>query len=66
MLQLFFAVAFSAVPLTLYVPPIRNLCLFVDTVEQLYHHTAEVFSLQLRPQLRLALSRLLSSPSTIR
>lgn len=66
MLQLFLAVAFSAVPLTLYVPPMRNLCLFVDTMEQLYHHSAQVFTLQLRPQLRLALSRLLSPSSSAR
>lgn len=34
-LQLFFTVAFSAVPLTLYVPPIRSLNLFVETMEDL-------------------------------
>ncbi|KAK9664341.1 hypothetical protein RND81_14G034700 [Saponaria officinalis] len=33
MLQLLFAVAFSAVPLTLYIPPIRSLNMFVEMVE---------------------------------
>ncbi|PQP96441.1 hypothetical protein Pyn_01931 [Prunus yedoensis var. nudiflora] len=35
MLQLFFTVAFSAVPLTLYVPPLRSLNPFVETMEEL-------------------------------
>ncbi|ONI20385.1 hypothetical protein PRUPE_2G012500 [Prunus persica] len=35
MLQLFFTVAFSAVPLTLYVPPLRSLNPFVETMEDL-------------------------------
>ncbi|CAA0808899.1 Unknown protein [Striga hermonthica] len=33
MLHLFFAVAFSAVPLTLYIPPVRSFNLFVETME---------------------------------
>ncbi|MBA0607892.1 hypothetical protein Gotri_023217, partial [Gossypium trilobum] len=39
MLQLFFTVAFSAVPLTLYVPPIRSLSLFVETIEDMLRQT---------------------------
>ncbi|KAB2608205.1 hypothetical protein D8674_011373 [Pyrus ussuriensis x Pyrus communis] len=60
MLQLLFAVAFSAVPLTLYVPPIRSLNLFVETVEDLLHQTT-VYTRSLYPRLRLGFSRLLSS-----
>ncbi|KAK8949087.1 hypothetical protein KSP39_PZI005575 [Platanthera zijinensis] len=35
MLQLFFVVDFSAAPLTLYVPPMRSLNLFVETMDTL-------------------------------
>ncbi|GFZ00437.1 hypothetical protein Acr_14g0000730 [Actinidia rufa] len=35
MIQLFLAAAFSSVPLTLYIPPVRNLNLFVETMEGL-------------------------------
>ncbi|XP_022152585.1 uncharacterized protein LOC111020277 [Momordica charantia] len=35
MLQFFFTLAFSAVPLTLYVPPLRSLNLFVETMEEI-------------------------------
>ncbi|KAK3035169.1 hypothetical protein RJ639_032842 [Escallonia herrerae] len=59
MLQLFFAVAFSAVPLTLYVPPIRSLNLFVESVEQLLRQTT-VYTLRVCPRLRLAFSRIFS------
>ncbi|KMT18838.1 hypothetical protein BVRB_2g029430 [Beta vulgaris subsp. vulgaris] len=37
--QFFFAVAFSAVPLTLYVPPIRHLTLFVTAIQELITET---------------------------
>ncbi|GAB4857772.1 Mitogen-activated protein kinase kinase kinase npk1 [Ancistrocladus abbreviatus] len=40
MLQIFFAVAFSAVPLTLYVPPTRSLTLFVEAMEDLVRETS--------------------------
>ncbi|KAL8227844.1 hypothetical protein R6Q57_015428 [Mikania cordata] len=40
MLHLFFAVAFSAVPLTLYVPPIRSFNLFVQTMEDLWRESS--------------------------
>lgn len=57
MLQLFLAVAFSAVPLTLYVPPIRSLSLFVASVEQLLRQSG-LFTLRFGPRLRLLFSRL--------
>ncbi|KAG2687038.1 hypothetical protein I3843_09G035800 [Carya illinoinensis] len=60
MLQLFFAVAFSAVPLTLYVPPIRSLNLFVETVEDLLRQTT-VLTLRAYPRIRLAFSRIINS-----
>ncbi|GMP63612.1 hypothetical protein CsSME_00025234 [Camellia sinensis var. sinensis] len=56
MLQLFFALAFSAVPLTLYVPPIRSLNLFVESVEQLLRQTTS-YSLHAFPRLRFIVSR---------
>ncbi|KAF3780588.1 hypothetical protein EJ110_NYTH23163 [Nymphaea thermarum] len=47
MLQLLFAIAFSAAPLTLYVPPMRSLSLFVETVEiflrEAIYHTARAY-----------------------
>ncbi|XP_059668441.1 uncharacterized protein LOC132313613 [Cornus florida] len=60
MLQLFFAVAFSAVPLTLYVPPIRSLNLFIETVEQFLRQTT-VYTVRAFPRFRLAFSRLFAS-----
>ncbi|XAR69447.1 hypothetical protein NMG60_11001027 [Bertholletia excelsa] len=65
MFQLFFAVAFSAVPLTLYVPPIRSLSLFVESLVNLLRQSSAV-SLHAIPRLRLAFSRFFSlfrSPS---
>ncbi|PSS21158.1 hypothetical protein CEY00_Acc10200 [Actinidia chinensis var. chinensis] len=60
MLQLLLAVAFSAVPLTLYIPPIRILSLFVESLEHLFRH-ASASSLRVLPRLRLLFSRLLST-----
>ncbi|KAI7996198.1 hypothetical protein LOK49_LG10G02936 [Camellia lanceoleosa] len=60
MIQLFFALAFSAVPLTLYVPPIRSLNLFVESVEQLFRQTTS-YSLHAFPRLRFIVSRFFSS-----
>ncbi|GMY14189.1 DIS3-exonuclease-like protein [Fagus crenata] len=60
MLQLLFAVAFSAVPLTLYMPPIRSLNLFVETIEELLHRTS-IYTLSAFPRIRLAFSRILNS-----
>ncbi|KAG6603254.1 hypothetical protein SDJN03_03863, partial [Cucurbita argyrosperma subsp. sororia] len=60
MLQLFFAVAFSAAPLTFYVPPIRSLNLFVETLEDLFRHTA-THTHRAYPRFRLAFSRVFGS-----
>ncbi|KAL5744038.1 hypothetical protein ACOSP7_026895 [Xanthoceras sorbifolium] len=60
MLQLFFAVAFSAVPLTLYVPPIRSLNLFVETIEQFLRQTT-LYTFRAYPRFRTAFSRLFHS-----
>ncbi|KAF7819008.1 dehydration-responsive element-binding protein 2F [Senna tora] len=60
MLQILFAVAFSAVPLTLYVPPIRSFNLFVQTVEDFLRQTA-VHAIRAYPRFRLAFSRIFSS-----
>jgi hypothetical protein len=60
MLQLFFAVAFSAVPLTLYVPPIRSLNLFVETIEDFVRQTT-TYTLRAYPRVRLAFSRIINS-----
>ncbi|OAY43176.1 hypothetical protein MANES_08G048600v8 [Manihot esculenta] len=60
MLQLFFAVAFSAVPLTLYIPPIRSFNLFVEIVEDLLRQSA-LYSFRLYPRLRLVFSRIFSN-----
>ncbi|KAL3569167.1 hypothetical protein D5086_029057 [Populus alba] len=56
MLQLFFAVAFSAVPLTLYVPPIRSLNLFVETIEDVLRQTS-LYTVRAYPRIRLVFSR---------
>ena len=60
MLQLFFAVAFSAVPLTLYIPPIRSLNLFVEIMEEFLRQTA-VYTLRAYPRIRVGFSRIFSS-----
>ncbi|XP_043692412.1 uncharacterized protein LOC122642872 [Telopea speciosissima] len=65
MLQLFFAVAFSAVPLTLYVPPIRSLNLFVETIETLLRQSTD-YTVRLYPRIRLAWSRILAYVLRIR
>ncbi|KAJ0809117.1 hypothetical protein HanPI659440_Chr01g0011131 [Helianthus annuus] len=57
MLELFFAVAFSAVPLTLYIPPVRSLSLFAGSFQQLLRHIT-VYVLHICPRLRLAFSRI--------
>ncbi|PIN23739.1 hypothetical protein CDL12_03533 [Handroanthus impetiginosus] len=59
MLQLFFAVAFSAVPLTLYIPPIRSLNLFVETIEGIWKDSS-VYTGRMYPRLRYACSRILN------
>ncbi|KAG9151857.1 hypothetical protein Leryth_002141 [Lithospermum erythrorhizon] len=57
MLQLFFAVAFSAVPLTLYIPPIRSLSLFMETIEDIWRESS-VHTRRMYPRWRHAFSRL--------
>ncbi|MQM21303.1 hypothetical protein Taro_054341 [Colocasia esculenta] len=59
MLQLLFAVAFSAAPLTLYVPPVRSLNTFVETVEAFLRQTV-LYGVRVYPRLRLAFSRIMS------
>ncbi|KAL8542306.1 hypothetical protein ACS0TY_003246 [Phlomoides rotata] len=54
MLQLFFAVAFSAVPLTLYIPSIRNLTRFVEIMEHIWRDDATPHTNTLYPLLRHA------------
>ena len=51
MLQLFFAVAFSAMPLTLYVPPIRSLSLLVETIEDFFRQTS-LYTVRAYPRIR--------------
>ncbi|KAG5222949.1 F-box/WD repeat-containing protein [Salix suchowensis] len=58
MLQLFFTVAFSAVPLTFYIPPMRNLSFFVETMEGLLRGS-RVYTTRFYPRARHAWSRLL-------
>lgn len=59
MLQLLLAVALSAVPLTLYLPPIRSLNLFVETVESLLAEVA-VYSMRAYPRIRLGVRRIVA------
>lgn len=59
MLQLFFTVAFSAAPLTLYVPPIRSLNLFVEAMEDMVRES-RTYTTRAYPRLRVAWSRILN------
>ncbi|KAL0428562.1 UNVERIFIED_CONTAM: hypothetical protein Slati_3031000 [Sesamum latifolium] len=59
MLQLFFTVAFSAAPLTLYFPPLRSLNLFVETLDVLLRD-AVYYILSVYPHLRSAVSRFIT------
>ncbi|KAK4343713.1 hypothetical protein RND71_036807 [Anisodus tanguticus] len=59
MLELFFAVAFSAAPLILYVPPIRSFNLFVESVEDFVRHST-MYTLRIFPRFPLFFSRYLS------
>ncbi|XP_073103667.1 uncharacterized protein [Elaeis guineensis] len=60
MLQLLFAVAFSAAPLTLYVPPVRSLNPFLEAVE-MFVREAAVYTLRAYPRVRLGLRRIFAS-----
>ncbi|RDY09114.1 hypothetical protein CR513_06565, partial [Mucuna pruriens] len=57
MLQLMFAVAFSAMPLTLYIPPIRSFNLFVESLQNFIQDSFFFLSIRAIPRIRLALSR---------
>ncbi|KAM4072953.1 hypothetical protein ACB094_11G178800 [Castanea mollissima] len=56
-LQLFFTLAFSAVPLTLYVPPVRSLNLFLEAVEG-FLRESRIYSNRVYPRVRVVWSRL--------
>ncbi|KAL4323530.1 hypothetical protein GQ457_11G019880 [Hibiscus cannabinus] len=58
MLQLLFTIAFSAAPLILYVPPVRSLNLFVETVEDLVRESRG-YTHRLYPRARLVWSRIM-------
>ncbi|KAG5106993.1 hypothetical protein AAZX31_15G255600 [Glycine max] len=53
MLPLFFSVAFSAVPLILYIPPLRSLNLFVETIEDMARES-RIHTNRIYPRLRVA------------
>ncbi|KAF8050342.1 hypothetical protein N665_1994s0011 [Sinapis alba] len=59
MLQLFFTIAFSAAPLTLYIPPIRCLTMFVETMEEMGMEGRVYSRRVIIPRARIAWSRLL-------
>ncbi|KAE9617313.1 hypothetical protein Lalb_Chr03g0034051 [Lupinus albus] len=58
MLDLFFTVAFSAAPLVLYVPPIRSLNLFVETMEDMVRES-RTYTNRVYPRLREAWFRII-------
>ncbi|KAH1149118.1 hypothetical protein GLYMA_15G273800v4 [Glycine max] len=59
MLPLFFSVAFSAVPLILYIPPLRSLNLFVETIEDMARES-RIHTNRIYPRLRVAWSRVMN------
>nr|KYP48838.1 hypothetical protein KK1_029481 [Cajanus cajan] len=56
---MFFSVAFTAVPLMLYIPPVRSLNLFVETIED-FARESRVYTNRIIPHLRAAWSRVMS------
>ncbi|KAE9620915.1 hypothetical protein Lalb_Chr01g0008061 [Lupinus albus] len=58
MLQLFFTIAFSAAPLVLYIPPIRSLNLFVETMEDMYRES-RTYTNRVYPRLMEAWARIM-------
>uniref|UniRef100_A0A804II97 Uncharacterized protein n=1 Tax=Musa acuminata subsp. malaccensis TaxID=214687 RepID=A0A804II97_MUSAM len=62
MLQLLFALGFSVVPLTLYVPPIRSLNRFLAAMEA-FAEEAAAYSQRAYPMLRLGLRRIFAVAS---
>lgn len=59
MLQFFLTVAFSAVPLILYIPPIRSLNPFVETMEEVTRES-RLYTYRVYPRLRGAWSRIMN------
>ncbi|KEH33227.1 hypothetical protein MtrunA17_Chr3g0088381 [Medicago truncatula] len=57
MLQFLLTMAFSAVPLILYIPPIRSLNSFVETMEEIKRESRP-FTNGLNPRLQAAWSRI--------
>ncbi|KAK7323480.1 hypothetical protein VNO77_26954 [Canavalia gladiata] len=56
MLQyLFFSLGFSALPLILYFPPVRNLTLFVEAIEDIASDS-RIYTRRIYPHLRVAWS----------
>ncbi|KAE9584881.1 hypothetical protein Lal_00024247 [Lupinus albus] len=58
MLDLFFTIAFSSVPLILYFPPMRSFNLFVETIEDTFK-ASTVYTNRVYHGLRGAWSRIL-------
>ncbi|PWA95754.1 hypothetical protein CTI12_AA047610 [Artemisia annua] len=56
MLHLFFAVGFSAVPLTLFIPPVRNLNMFVGSMQELWRESS-IYTNRIYPRVRNMLWR---------
>ncbi|GAB2210714.1 hypothetical protein Droror1_Dr00015997, partial [Drosera rotundifolia] len=59
MIQLLLAAAFSSVPLTLYVPPVRNLTMFVQAVEEMVRETGPIVVGRYYQRIRIFCSRIL-------
>ncbi|KAL4198328.1 hypothetical protein AMTRI_Chr03g45360 [Amborella trichopoda] len=60
MMQLLFALAFSAAPLTLYVPPVRSFTLFVETIESFIRNIL-THTLRAYPRIRVGCTRVIRS-----
>ncbi|OIW11757.1 hypothetical protein TanjilG_10963 [Lupinus angustifolius] len=65
MLEMFFTLAFSSVPLILYFPPMRSFNLFVETIEETLKSTS-VYTNRVNHGLRGAWSRVLNCVSRSR
>ncbi|QCD95569.1 hypothetical protein DEO72_LG6g263 [Vigna unguiculata] len=59
MSSLFFSVGFSAIPLILFIPPIRILNLFVETMEDMAREL-RIYTNRVYPLLHVACTRLIS------
>ncbi|KAK8962156.1 hypothetical protein KSP40_PGU022676 [Platanthera guangdongensis] len=60
MLDLFFAMALSAAPLTLYLPPVRSLNLFVETMEFFVREITGLHAHRAALLLRIGFRRIIS------